>query len=69
MSPGRGDPSFSLAGGHDFDEAWVSDVRHGVGGGAGARSGNAGVTKVCMCVCLCMYVLGRLLYDHLNPTL
>eukprot|EP00752_Nemacystus_decipiens_P006333 g5709.t1 len=28
--------SFSLTGGHDFDEAWVSDVRNGVGG---ARKG------------------------------
>lgn len=53
-SPGGRKPSFSLAGGHDFDEAWVSDVRNGVdggGGGGGARSGgDAGVTKVCLCV-------------------
>ncbi|CAN0417949.1 unnamed protein product, partial [Scytosiphon promiscuus] len=27
-----GSPSFHLAGGHDFDEAWVADVRHGGAG-------------------------------------
>lgn len=34
-SPGQ--KSFSLAGGHDFDEAWVSDVRNGVGFGSGGE--------------------------------
>ncbi|CAN0403194.1 unnamed protein product [Pylaiella littoralis] len=44
---GDGDgPSFLLAGGHDFDEAWVSDVRNGIGGGVGTRSGDPGVTKI-----------------------
>lgn len=58
---GDGDgPSFLLAGGHDFDEAWVSDVRNGIGGGVGTRSGDPGVTKVCVhmccfvCVCVCV---------------
>ncbi|CAN0585248.1 unnamed protein product, partial [Ectocarpus sp. 12 AP-2014] len=40
---GNDSPSFHLAGGHDFDEAWVSDVRNGVGQGDG-RDGE--VTKV-----------------------
>ena len=42
-----GTPTFSLAGGHDFDEAWVADVRDGVGANE-TRDENAGwyVTKV-----------------------
>ncbi|CAB1097870.1 unnamed protein product [Ectocarpus sp. CCAP 1310/34] len=40
---GNDSPSFHLAGGHDFDEAWVSDVRNGVG----ERDGRDGeVTKI-----------------------
>ncbi len=44
--------SFSLTGGHDFDEAWVSDVRNGAGAGAaagGTGGEHAGVTKVQEC--------------------
>lgn len=48
MSPGAGGPSFYLAGGHDFDGAWVSDVRNGVNGHGRPGDGkDAGVTKVC----------------------
>ena len=48
-SPTGVDMIFSLAGGHDFDEAWVSDVRDGVGAGKGEGGGDedGGVTKVC----------------------
>lgn len=37
--------SFSLAGGHDFDGAWVSDVRNGVGG-RWKGTGDTDATKV-----------------------
>eukprot|EP00904_Undaria_pinnatifida_P009081 jgi/Undpi1/5302/HiC_scaffold_2.g00583.m1 len=47
-SPTGVDMIFSLAGGHDFDEAWVSDVRDGVGAGKGEGGGDedGGVTKI-----------------------
>eukprot|EP00903_Cladosiphon_okamuranus_P014929 g13822.t1 len=39
--------SFSLTGGHDFDEAWVSDVRNGVGvGGGWTATSDMDVTKI-----------------------
>ena len=51
-SPSPERKSFSLTGGHDFDEAWVSDVRNGVGEGwkrtSGTDSGADNVTKVCL---------------------
>ena len=54
-APPSEDIVFSLTGGHDFDEAWVRDVRDGVQGkrGKGRRGaeedgcGGRGVTKVC----------------------
>lgn len=47
--------SFSLTGGHDFDEAWVSDVRNGAGGGR-KGIGDTDVTKVLL-VCVARVLL------------